>query len=49
MNKDFQSRRDFVKAGSLLAGGLIAAPLASNAGSLFNSAVADEIKIALVG
>lgn len=49
MNKDFQSRRDFVKAGSFLAGGLLAAPITSNAGSLFNNSVADEIKIALIG
>ncbi len=49
MNKDFQSRRDFVKAGSILAGGLLAAPLTSNGASLFNNSVADEIKIALIG
>lgn len=49
MNKDFQSRRDFVKAGSLLAGGLLTVPLTSKADGFFNSSVADEIKIALVG
>ena len=41
------SRRDFVKQSTLLAGGLLAAPLLSNA-NYFNS-VDDTIKIALVG
>ncbi len=41
------SRRDFMKQSSLLAGGMLAAPLISNA-SYFNS-VDDTIKIALVG
>src|SRR6187455_1255917 len=41
------SRRDFLKQGSLLAGGLIAAPLFSNA-NYFSGADA-TIKIALVG
>ncbi|MFT4030894.1 MAG: Gfo/Idh/MocA family oxidoreductase [Siphonobacter sp.] len=49
MKKEFQSRRDFVKTGSLLAGGLLASPLTSNASGFFNSGVADEIKIALIG
>ncbi|MFZ6010553.1 MAG: Gfo/Idh/MocA family protein, partial [Bacteroidota bacterium] len=42
-----QSRRDFVKQSTLLAGGLIAMPLASKAG-YFNS-VDDTIKVALIG
>ncbi|MBL7856630.1 MAG: Gfo/Idh/MocA family oxidoreductase [Cyclobacteriaceae bacterium] len=42
-----QSRRAFVKQTSLLAGGLVAAPLLSNAG-YFNS-VDDTIKVALIG
>ncbi|HOX82052.1 MAG TPA: Gfo/Idh/MocA family oxidoreductase [Chryseolinea sp.] len=41
------SRRDFVKQSTLLAGGLFAAPLLSNANYL--SSVDDTIKIALVG
>ena len=41
------TRREFVKQSSLLAGGLMAAPLMSNAG-YFNS-VDDTIKIALIG
>jgi predicted dehydrogenase len=42
------SRRDFVKTGSLVAGGLMAAPLA-NATSFYNSGVADVIKVAVIG
>jgi predicted dehydrogenase len=41
------SRREFVKQSSLLAGGLISAPLLSNAG-YFNS-VDDTIKVAVIG
>ena len=41
------SRREFVKQTSLLAGGLMAAPLVSNAG-YFNS-VDDTIKVAVIG
>src|SRR3982751_6306783 len=41
------SRRDFVKQSALLAGGLLAAPLLSNANYL--NSVDDTIKIALVG
>ena len=41
------TRRDFVKQSSLIAGGLIAAPLMSN-GGYFNS-VDDTIKIAVIG
>ena len=41
------SRRDFIKQGSLLAGGLIAAPLLSNAN--YFSGADDVIKIALIG
>ncbi len=41
------SRREFVKQGSLLAGGLIAAPLMSRAN--FFSGADDTIKIALIG
>lgn len=48
MKEDKQSRREFVKQSSLLAGGLVAAPFLSNAGGYFNS-VDDTIKIALVG
>ncbi len=42
-----QSRRDFVKQGTMLAGGIMAMPLVSNAG-YFNS-VDDTIKIAVIG
>jgi predicted dehydrogenase len=42
-----RSRRDFVKQSSLLAGGLMAMPLMSNAG-YFNS-VDDTIKVAVIG
>lgn len=48
MKEDKQSRREFVKQSSLLAGGLVAAPFLSHAGGYFNS-VDDTIKIALVG
>jgi predicted dehydrogenase len=41
------SRREFVKQSSLMAGGLLAAPLMSNAG-YFNS-VDDTIKVAVIG
>ncbi|MEJ7645023.1 MAG: Gfo/Idh/MocA family oxidoreductase [Chryseolinea sp.] len=41
------NRRSFVKQSSLIAGGLIAAPLISNAG--YFSSVDDTIKVALVG
>jgi len=41
------SRRDFIKQGSLLAGGLLAAPLLSNAN--YFSGADDVIKIALIG
>jgi predicted dehydrogenase len=47
MNTNKPGRRDFVKNTSLLAGGLIAAPLFSNAN--FFSGSDDVIKIALVG
>lgn len=42
-----QSRRDFVKQGSLLAGGLMAMPLMSNAG--YYHSVDDTIKVAVIG
>ncbi|MBT1687497.1 Gfo/Idh/MocA family protein [Dawidia soli] len=48
MKEDKQSRREFVKQSSLLAGGLVAAPFLSNAGGFFNS-VDDTIKVALIG
>ena len=50
MNKLFSgnnSRRDFVKGTSLLAGGILAAPLLSNAN--FFSGSDDTIKIAVIG
>ena len=47
MSADKTTRRDFVKGGTLLAGGLIAAPLLSRAN--YFSGAADTIKIALVG
>ena len=50
MNKLFSgnnSRRDFVKGSSLLAGGILAAPLLSSAN--FFSGADDVIKIAVVG
>src|SRR6187402_2239484 len=47
-NSNTQSRREFVKQTSLLAGSLMMAPLASNAG-FFNSSVDDTIKVALIG
>lgn len=51
MNDAFQNaghnRRDFVKQGSLLAGGLIAAPLLSRAN--FFSGADDTIRVALIG
>ena len=50
MNKPFSgnnSRRDFVKGSSLLAGGILAAPLLSQAN--FFSGSDDTIKVAVVG
>lgn len=47
MSTDSSSRRDFVKQSSLLAGGLIAAPLLSKAN--YFSGSDDVIKIALIG
>ena len=44
---DNPSRREFLRQGSLLAGGLIAAPLLSRAN--YFSGADDVIKIALVG
>ncbi|HLK27852.1 MAG TPA: Gfo/Idh/MocA family oxidoreductase [Puia sp.] len=46
-NSSSQSRRDFVKASSLLAGGVLASPLISRAN--FFSGASDVIKIALIG
>ncbi len=43
-----QSRREFVKQSSLIAGALVAAPFVSNA-QFFNSSADDTIKIALIG
>ena len=43
-----QTRRDFVKQSTMLAGGMMAMPLVSNAG-YFNSSVDDTIKIAMIG
>ena len=45
--KSTQSRREFVKQSSLLAGGLVAMPFISKAG--FNNSVDDTIKVALIG
>lgn len=45
--KNLSTRREFVKQSGLLAGGLVAAPLLSNAN--FLNSVDDTIKIALVG
>ena len=47
MNKNQPTRREFVKASSLFAGGLIASPLLSKAN--FFSGADDVIKVALVG
>jgi predicted dehydrogenase len=46
-DKSKQSRRDFVKQGTMIAGGIMAMPLVSNAG-YFNS-VDDTIKVAVIG
>jgi len=46
-NSQNRSRRDFVKASSMLAGGILAAPLISKAN--YFSGAADTIKIALIG
>jgi predicted dehydrogenase len=45
--KSVQTRREFVKQSSLLAGGLMAMPYLSHAG--YNSSVQDTIKVALIG
>ncbi|MEI9921282.1 MAG: Gfo/Idh/MocA family oxidoreductase [Bacteroidota bacterium] len=49
MEKNTQSRRDFMKQTSMLAGGLAALPFASEAGNFFNSSADDTIKVALIG
>src|SRR5690606_37983805 len=46
-DKSKQSRRDFVKQGTMIAGGIMAMPLVSNAG-YFHS-VDDTIKVAVIG
>jgi predicted dehydrogenase len=46
-NSNSQTRREFVKRSSLLAGGLMAAPMLSNAG--YFTSVDDTIKVALIG
>jgi predicted dehydrogenase len=48
MENNLKSRREFMKQ-SLLAGGLAALPLASQANSFFNSSANDTIKVALIG
>jgi len=48
MDTNKQSRRDFMKQGTVLASGLAVMPALSNA-SLFNSSADDTIKVALVG
>ena len=48
MEKQTQTRREFVKQTSLVAGSLMALPLVSNA-NFFNTSVDDTIKVALVG
>ena len=48
MNTENQSRREFVKQSSLLAGALVAAPFVSQA-EFFNSSADDAIKVALIG
>ncbi len=49
MENNLKSRREFMKQSTLLAGGLAAMPLASKAGSFFNSSPDDTIKVALIG
>ncbi|MEK6782767.1 MAG: Gfo/Idh/MocA family oxidoreductase [Bacteroidota bacterium] len=48
MKNQKQTRREFVKQSSLVAGSLMALPLVSNA-NLFNTSADDTIKVALVG
>jgi len=48
MNTENQSRREFVKQSSLLAGALVSAPFVSQA-EFFHSSTDDTIKIALIG
>lgn len=49
MENNLKSRREFMKQTSMLAGGLAAMPLASEAGSFFNSSADDTIKVVLIG
>jgi len=49
MEKNTQTRRDFMKQTSMLAGGLATLPLASQAGNFFNSSADDAIKVVLIG
>ncbi len=49
MEKNTQSRRDFMKQTSLIAGGLAAIPFGSEAGNFFNSSADDTIKVVLIG
>jgi predicted dehydrogenase len=48
MKSQSQTRREFVKQSSLVAGSLMAIPLVSNA-SFFNTSANDAIKVALIG
>ena len=49
MEKNTQTRRDFMKQTSMLAGGLATLPFASEAGNFFNSSADDAIKVVLIG
>src|SRR3954469_13514988 len=49
MEKNTQTRRDFMKQTTMLAGGFATFPLASEAGNFFNSSSDDAIKVVLIG
>jgi len=49
MENNLKSRREFMKQSTMLAGGLAAMPLASQATSFFNTNANDTIKVALIG
>jgi predicted dehydrogenase len=49
MENNLKTRRDFMKTSSMIAGGIVALPLTSQAESFFNSNADDTIKVVLVG
>ncbi len=49
MENNLKTRREFMKTTSMIAGGIAALPLTSQASGFFNSSADDAIKVALIG